>query len=64
MQGYIHHVYVNLSEDLFLYKLEADKKTAKINKVSCACDFQQSGILTSVDSDEPVQPPFRLRNSK
>ena len=28
------------------------------------CDFQQCGILTSVDSDEPVQPPFRLRNLK
>ena len=25
---------------------------------------QQCGILTSVDSDEPVQPPFKLRNSK
>ena len=23
-----------------------------------------SNILTSVDSDEPVQPPFKLRNSK
>ena len=22
------------------------------------CDFQQCGILTSVDSNEPVQPPF------
>ena len=22
-------------------------------------DFQQSGILTSADSDEPVQPPFQ-----
>ena len=29
-----------------------------------ACYFQQCGILTSVDSDEPVQPPFKLRNSK
>ena len=27
-------------------------------------DFQQYGILTSVDSDEPVQPPFMLRISK
>ena len=27
-------------------------------------DFQKSGILTSVDSDEPVQPPVKLRNSK
>ena len=26
-------------------------------------DFQQCGILTSVDSEEPVQPPFKLRNS-
>ena len=29
-----------------------------------SCDFQQCGILTSVDSDEPVQSPFKLRNSK
>ena len=27
-------------------------------------DFQQCGILTSVDSEQPVQPPFRLRNLK
>ena len=27
-------------------------------------DFQQCGILTSIDSDELVQPPFMLRNSK
>ena len=26
------------------------------------CAFQQLGILTSVDSDEPVQPPFKLRS--
>ena len=26
--------------------------------------FQQFDILTSVDSDEPLQPPFKLRNSK
>ena len=25
------------------------------------CDFQQCGILTSVDSDEPVKPPFKLK---
>ena len=25
------------------------------------CDLQQCGILTSVDSDEPVQSPFCLR---
>ena len=28
------------------------------------CNFQQCGIFTSVDWDEPVQPPFKLRNSK
>ena len=28
------------------------------------CDFQQLGILTSVDSDEPLQPPVKLRNFK
>ena len=27
-------------------------------------EFQQCGILTCVDSDEPLQPPFKLRNSK
>ena len=28
------------------------------------CDFQQCGILTSVDSVEPVQPPVKHRNFK
>ena len=28
------------------------------------CDFQQCGILTSVDSNKHVQPSFKLRNSK
>ena len=32
------------------------------------CDFQQCSILkgvdSGVDSDEPVEPPFKLRNSK
>ena len=34
------------------------------NILASACDFQQCDILTSVDSDEPVQPNFKLRNSK
>ena len=33
-------------------------------KLSRDCDFQQCGLLTSVDSYEPLQPPFKLRNSK
>ena len=34
--------------------------------VNCAaaCDFQQSGILTSVDSEQLVQPHFKHRKSK
>ena len=31
---------------------------------AAARDFQQFDFLTSVDSDEPLQPPFKLRNSK
>ena len=31
--------------------------------LSCGIDFQQCGILTIVDSDDPVQPPFKLSNS-
>ena len=36
----------------------------KKNKLAATCDFQQCGILTSADLDEPVQIPFKLRNSK
>ena len=31
---------------------------------AATCNFQHCGILTNVDSDEPVQPHFKLRNSK
>ena len=31
---------------------------------AATCDLKQCDILTSVDSDEPVQPPVKLRNSK
>ena len=34
------------------------------HNLATTCDFQQCGILTSVDSDELVQPSFKLRNSK
>ena len=33
-----------------------------IKKNTVSCDFQQCGILTSVDSDVPAQPPFRTPN--
>ena len=32
--------------------------------LAATCDFQHCGIFTSVDSGEPVAPPFKLRNSK
>ena len=31
---------------------------------AATCDFQQCGIFTSVESNKPVQPHFKLRNSK
>ena len=34
------------------------------HKEATTWDFQQCGILTGVDSDEPVQPPVKLSNSK
>ena len=33
-------------------------------KLAMTCDFQQCSILTSVDSDEHLQPLFKPRNSK
>ena len=35
-----------------------------LHKWAMTYDFQQCGILTSVDSDEPEQVSFKLRNSK
>ena len=35
--------------------------TRYINRASA---FQQFDILTGVDSDKPLQPPVKLRNSK
>ena len=47
-------------------EIKIEQKLRKLQKYLCAmaCDFQQCGILTNVDSDEPVQPPLKLRNSK
>ena len=38
--------------------------TKRLSKWGSAWDFQQCGILTCVNSDEPVQSPVKLRNSK
>ena len=46
---------------------EGASEPAHISEPRHQGDFQQCGIFTSVSSvysDEPVQPPFKLRNSK
>ena len=37
-----------------------EARTVYNNDQATACDFQQCDILTSEDSDEPVQPPLSL----
>ena len=36
------------------------QKSSFIKLRAATCDFQQCGILASVNSDEPVQPPLTL----
>ena len=53
----------SLSSEILIWSSSSDSDLK--NKIrALTCDFQQCGILTSVDSDRPVQPPFKLRNSK
>ena len=40
------------------------QRKSEIYIEAVTCDFQQCGILTSVHSEQPVQPPFRLRFSQ
>ena len=47
-----------------LADVTSSSNTWKDKSAGLWCDFQQCGNLTSVDSDEPVQPPFKHRNSK
>ena len=44
--------------------LEHLKRIVIFELWAATCNFQQCCILKSVNSDEPVQPPFKLRNSK
>ena len=34
------------------------------DNLDATSDIQQCSVLTSIDSDEPVRAPFKLRNSK
>ena len=46
-----------------LVKVKCAVKTMNFTR-AVTCDFHQCDILTSVDSDKPLQPPFKHRNSK
>ena len=46
------------------HTLKNGPRLEPINNKASACDFQQFDILTSVDSEEPVHRPFKLRNLK
>ena len=46
------------------YQSRVQTHSASHGKWAATCDYQQCGVLTSVDSDEPMQPPFKLRNSQ
>ena len=49
-----HFIFQNIPNAYIIYSIV----------MSVTCDFQQCGILTSVDSGELVQTSFKLRNSK
>ena len=47
-----------------LQRLKQSSGTEMHHNLAVTSDVQQCGIWTSVDSDEPVQPPFKLINLK
>ena len=51
-------------EILFLFLMFEMSQRYGLKIWASACDFQQCGILTCVHLDDPLQPPFKLRNSK
>ena len=56
---------VQWSEDINVQLFVAESIMGSISvDWAVTCDFKQCSILTSLDSDEHVQPPFRLRNLK
>ena len=56
-------LYLKGSEQSFVNK-RMDSRLITLSHRAAKCDFQQCGILTSVELDEPLQPSFKLRNSK
>ena len=55
--------YVNFTI-LLKKQLTVEMFTVEIINWFATYDCQQCGILTGVDSDEPVQPPYKPRHSK
>ena len=51
-------------QDFDIYVTSLWTSFLNITKWAVAWDFQQFDILTSVDSDQPVQPSFKHRTSK
>ena len=47
-----------------IVSLETKFNVINFDYWAATCDFQQCGINASVDSDEPMQPSFELRNTK
>ena len=48
----------------YAYKAEHSETSHEKTHLSHDMYFQQCGILTSVGSDEPAQPPVKLKNAK
>ena len=55
--------FYNLGPDTTTHDLDLHC-SLRLNMLGATCDVQQCGILTSIDSDKPVQPLFKLRNCK
>ena len=53
------HTFINIWQRKFVSYIQF-----VIIILAMTCYFQHCGILTSVDSNEPVEPPIKLRNSK
>ena len=50
----------------YMIVINPDNTILRLKSVSAIVLYEprHENILTSIDSDDPVQPPFKLRNSK
>ena len=58
VRGYKNGVFTNVGQLGNKYALFRRSIT------NATIEFHQCGMLTSVDADKPLQPPFKRRNSK